>query len=859
MTQGITEELNQNQLKQFDEESINKMIKQYNETKKLLDFDIDWDSDLSKDELVIYNTLKEKWNVIESLNQLLKLVKNIKPQSENSISDTISHFADYFSSTDKISEKNINKYTKEEAEVALKYINNNYKNYDKAISRTAEKLAENISSTNSLDEIDTDAEANIFQQKLIEKILWTTDGYNSEEIAWYNNEIWHYLVNVWDFFSNIKNRSIKDINSYELINSFKYISKWDKLDILELENIFWKDNLKELKKYWNNNEWNKNKTIAKQYLLDNWMSYIIELMDSNWDYYSSLFKIELEEKLKIVKNPKEKARINIKILQLRINEKKEVIKKIWNKKDIKLIKLIENKYKKDNSNSIFEKLNNIENKESEYTKLIYEITKKHSNLSDGESNKFINMNLNQTLEYLLTIKDIQKVWYIIKGISDRDIFSDADDELSILNQALIDLYINKITKEWSLKQKKETIKNLILFRSLGMCPNSSTVIELKKSLILNNKMRNKIKNYINKIYIKWDNLWDELIREIEWKLNNAKEWKKYCTIDAATIIEKFDKKHLDDKKIHVELTNKEIKDIVNWIMDIKKEKLNLWVSSILKEAAIWITTEDGLAKISEIQIKNLKTINNEQKLVLINTRKEYLQINKSQEFFASTTDEEMNLIRKSIKNWKNPFDIKKEIEKQREEKKKIEEKNETENKNNTKNKISTPYELNTSLEKSTITFDNWTKEIEISNNEANMINSNPKVAENIINFNKTLNDVWLSNLWQYREQISNAIWSISWTNLNNNDDSLNVNELQIFLNSILTSIWEKKIKQTPNMQQFTNLFRIKNDVQIIWNWFKNENVKIWSSNIEEIFMQKYIVWFSKFQTATFQQDIQKKS
>jgi len=46
--------------------------------------------------------------------------------------------------------------------------------------------------------------------------------------------------------------------------------------------------LEELKKYWIDNKLNKDKTIAKQYLLDNGMSYIIELMDSDFDFYASL-------------------------------------------------------------------------------------------------------------------------------------------------------------------------------------------------------------------------------------------------------------------------------------------------------------------------------------------------------------------------------------------------------------------------------------------------------------------------------------------------------------------------------------------------------------------------------------------
>jgi len=50
-------------------------------------------------------------------------------------------------------------------------LNNTYSNYSEAISKTADELSENLSSTDSLDDIDNDAEVNIFQEKLIKIIL----------------------------------------------------------------------------------------------------------------------------------------------------------------------------------------------------------------------------------------------------------------------------------------------------------------------------------------------------------------------------------------------------------------------------------------------------------------------------------------------------------------------------------------------------------------------------------------------------------------------------------------------------------------------------------------------------------------
>jgi len=162
------------------------------------------------------------------------------------------------------------------------------------------------------------------------------------------------------------------------------------------------------------------------------------------------------------------------------------------------------------------------------------------------------------------------------------------------------------------------------------------------------------------------------------------------------------------------------------------------------------------------------------------------------------------------------------------------------------------FELNTNNQFPEIKLNTWEK-IKISQKEAKIVKSNPETAKNIINFYKALNELWLNNLWTHRESISNSIWSQNWTSINNNDNSLSENELKIFLNSILSSVWEEKINTSWNINQFKNEFKNKNKVQVSWNF--KDNLEIWSSNIEEKFMKKYITWFSKFQTSSFLKNI----
>jgi hypothetical protein len=254
----------------------------------------------------------------------------------------------------------------------------------------------------------------------------------------------------------------------------------------------------------------------------------------------------------------------------------------------------------------------------------------------------------------------------------------------------------------------------------------------------------------------------------------------------------------------------------------------------------------------------------------------------------SLTSEDEKLVNLLIKDWytvkeiekiitdKN-IDIKLKLEKYRTKHKEyyetekkeleLEKKKEEELKNNKKNNQNVSKQApNNSSENNYTKSGNWYimktprwEEIRISEEEKKLTTWNPEATENLINFYNILNELWLKNLWDYRSTISTAIWSISWSTLNYNDDSLWENELKIFLNSILLSVWKKEIDKYKNIDEFKNLFKIQNDFQIIWDWYKNDGNKKWDSSIEEAFMQKYILGFSKFQSENFKKDIQKKN
>ncbi|MDD2870531.1 MAG: hypothetical protein PHS49_00945 [Candidatus Gracilibacteria bacterium] len=149
------------------------------------------------------------------------------------------------------------------------------------------------------------------------------------------------------------------------------------------------------------------------------------------------------------------------------------------------------------------------------------------------------------------------------------------------------------------------------------------------------------------------------------------------------------------------------------------------------------------------------------------------------------------------------------------------------------------------------------KGLVISEKEKLLAEKNPKAAENLVNFYETLDKLGLNSIWKYREDISSSIGGINGASLNYNDDSLGQNELKIFLNAILVSVGETKIDMGRGVDEFINLFRNKNDFQVIGEGYKNNTNKIGGSKIEEKFMEKYVLGFPKFQNTAFADSLSK--
>lgn len=322
--------------------------------------------------------------------------------------------------------------------------------------------------------------------------------------------------------------------------------------------------------------------------------------------------------------------------------------------------------------------------------------------------------------------------------------------------------------------------------------------------------------------------------------------------------QKFNEKNL---KAQQEFLNEDSK------IDIKKLKYK-FTKFRQNNSDKWLNREELIESFiltNSINTFNEKAINDfKQKLNAI-IDKEKLNIISEDEWLTNLYIENLrwNI---SDEDFNNTLDIEiKKVLNKKVEKIEAEEKAETEALNNSENvnntdlftSNNTEYSLNISGDSPSIKTENWI--IDISQEEAKKIRNNPnsEIAENIITFHDTLKKVWLWGLWNYRSDISNSIWSMNWSSINNNDDSLWENELKIFLNSILLSVWEVKISESQSLDLYINDFNQINNVQISWE--HKDSLVEWWSDIEEKFMKKYITWFSKFQSTNFQNNIQKKS
>lgn len=127
--------------------------------------------------------------------------------------------------------------------------------------------------------------------------------------------------------------------------------------------------------------------------------------------------------------------------------------------------------------------------------------------------------------------------------------------------------------------------------------------------------------------------------------------------------------------------------------------------------------------------------------------------------------------------------------------------------------------------------------IELTTTEKQIVESSPEAIDNIINFYNLLNEVWLSKLWNIKDSIFNSIGNVEWIWFNVDWDYLNENEVKIFINKILKSIWIDEIPSILDINNFKWELMNVNNTQF-WD-SQATNFMYWETYIENLFIEKY--------------------
>lgn len=168
---------------------------------------------------------------------------------------------------------------------------------------------------------------NAYQEELIEKIIWSKNWYWNWFLHWFSKERWwNYVLKIEDFETDLKSKSVKDINSKALWNYFLYLKSEGKLDTNHLINVFWENTLFELNELWSRTD-DTDSLFAKKYLIKNgWKEVlsIISMFSSTEAFLKNADKLDEKQ-----------AKIALELLDKNLNSIKEKFKQDLKAKFIK--------------------------------------------------------------------------------------------------------------------------------------------------------------------------------------------------------------------------------------------------------------------------------------------------------------------------------------------------------------------------------------------------------------------------------------------------------------------------------------------------------------------------------------------
>ena len=854
----ITKNLSSEQIQSFDIDSIKEMIDSYKEKKELFmnDFDIDDKSNLSIEEIKIFSELEKSENVLEWLKELLIAVEKETTMWSTVEKNIWNIWEDITDSIKEIKKEHITAIAEElmqewnipdnEAIISvldkIQYI---------ATWEEDERIWELIKKLKNWTEWDWNLRLeasqviwlytwlawtsvyNQVQEEIIQWILWNNEWFNQEFLMWYESKKWwNFLISIKEFENDIKTKTIDKWNKEAWSNYIKYLTSIWKWDQKSLQEKFWDKKLNELSKYWEENPDAIGKKLIEKDIVEQ-----INLWLKLWDKEETL----INKGLKIWETMDNIIQFD-KFFEEIINLSTISIKNIGKNPGFNSANGME---------KAIEKMEKLEIKDVQEAKTYLsqnpdtaiKLAEKFTVCPNPEEEKN-SLNIINTAREMQFNKKIDKLK--LKGYrkwkETADIFLKNIIKWDFCAQKVIN-WLNEFTdSNWEgleFEQLEKILWEYISIKEYQIKYELTQILSeenIEKVYQINNKeeLQEFLEKNSNK-KLNWEDL-DKYVQLIEW-LQKSKNYKDLWLEKSTFAILNTQNQEWLDQRLKNDINISKIETL------LKQDKTKyLKVVNDLKIFNNIATDIRAISNNSTYVIKKL--IDAEKKWLLDNDWKELLGIL-----------EWLNYIEKDnikIKKEQYQFKIKEEQESKIINYEKFN--NKENNYYSTKDKNYDNYSSNSWIIK--ITSD---KSIQLNPLEKKLVNKNPDTLNNIVDFYKTLDKVWLSKFWKIKDRLFTSISNVKWIWFKIDKDYLNENETKIFLNSILKSIWEEEISPIFTLKSFLAKIEIKNKTQLWW-WEAVVNTYYEETYIENKFYNKYInrnSWLISFNQAKFEKSLKK--
>lgn len=581
----------------WNNELYKKFSKEYEDLEKSIKIAIEDDKKISIWERT--RIMLELWDVIKLAEDNWIIEKkwffdNLVSKSGDFVKST--NTKDIKEKSKNLKDKKIENYSKEEAHYALTYLNENYLDttkYKVVDSSTEKLLTLNYKTINKLDD---QYEVRLFQELLVEKILWKWHkGYNNEGyIMAFHKNLWNYLTNTPIVEQAIKNNNFQKVWNLAICNYLNYLEWTWKLTKEYFLNTFWKEKSEEILKFVEKNkgekwfEWYQNSSTIIQ-MLKSLKSITFTLLDS---IINSKDTQEFEIKLAEIKLLKEDEKIKLlNELQIEITKENSKLRDMflqpllekW-KSPKEADKIVKEVIEKINNNltpsKLWQALIEIENFNKKYK------TNINSKNTINSASNIISLNTHsQIIKSSIDIDEAKKSW-------DKQKWDEAKKELEI---SLFKKAESEAVKKILDKTSDEELKLIWLWKI-----DYKTHLEemRKKDKVLDKELKNleKEEQEFSKKYP------EELINK---NSDNNQSWVKenifsYSDWTTLNYLESSWEYSIKTSNWNIEINNKEFniiknsKEALNNLINFRETLDELWLSKL------WNYREDIFQSLKDV-------------------------------------------------------------------------------------------------------------------------------------------------------------------------------------------------------------------------------------------------------------------